>query len=226
MSRIRVTARELLVEQGTAAVTVSAVARRLQVTGPAIYRYYDSHEALIQAVTADFYDELIDVIAAARDAGTDAADRLLRMCRALRAWAVAHPAEYGWIFQHPATAAGMAAESAGAAAGDRFGAVFRAELARLWRNGGFPVRDTAELPQALRRQLEAYSADIVEDLPPQAVHVLLGCWIRLFGTLSLEMSGQLEFAFDDPEPVFEECLAELADRLALEYRPPRSPDQV
>ena len=42
--------RAILVEEGLTAVTVRAVASRLGMTAPAIYRYYDGREALLQEV--------------------------------------------------------------------------------------------------------------------------------------------------------------------------------
>lgn len=34
----------------------------------------------------------------------------------------------------------------------------------------------------------------------------LSCWIRLYGLLCMEVLHQLDFAYTDLEPVFEECL--------------------
>ena len=37
----------------------------------------------------------------------------------------------------------------------------------------------------------------------------LSCWIRLYGLLCMEVLHQLDFAYTDLEPVFEECLGGL-----------------
>src|SRR5699024_118700 len=63
---IRTVARELLVRHGSSAVTINAVAREMGMSGPALYRYYASHEELVAAVTADFYRELGTVMEKAR----------------------------------------------------------------------------------------------------------------------------------------------------------------
>jgi AcrR family transcriptional regulator len=54
---------------------------------PAIYRYYGSHEELIGAVIADLFKELTEAIERARDTSEPSSpgDRLLAMCRSLRA---------------------------------------------------------------------------------------------------------------------------------------------
>ena len=53
-------------------------------------------------------------------------------------------------------------------------------------------------------------------LPPEAAHFFLSCWIRLYGLLCMEVLHQLDFAYTDPEPVFEECLRDLAAALGLD----------
>lgn len=46
-------------------------------------------------------------------------------------------------------------------------------------------------------------------------HVFLSCWIRLYGLLCMEVLHQLDFAYSDLEPVYEECLDDLTGILGL-----------
>ena len=64
---IKETARQVLVEQGVDGLALRAVAREMGMTAPALYRYFDSREDLVENVVADLYDELTDVLEAARD---------------------------------------------------------------------------------------------------------------------------------------------------------------
>ena len=50
--------------------------------------------------------------------------------------------------------------------------------------------------------------------------MFLTAWIRLYGLLCMEVMKQLDFAYRDLEPVFEECLREICGMFALEYEPP------
>ncbi|MFI2236674.1 TetR/AcrR family transcriptional regulator [Streptomyces chrestomyceticus] len=217
LGEIHAAARKLLVEQGSAAVTVNAVARQVGMSGPALYHYYAGHDELIGAVTADFLRELATAMEQARDAHADApvGERILAACRAMRAWAVAHPAEFGWIFASPVTASNREPDSARHRAGQRFEEVLLDLTVELWETRPFPVPDAAGLPASLREQLTAYSAGIDGRLPPEAAHVFLGCWTRLYGLLCMEVLRQLEFAYSDMEPVFEECLRDLRVTLGL-----------
>jgi AcrR family transcriptional regulator len=219
VAEIHATVRKLLVARGSAAVTINAVAREMGMSGPALYYYYASHDELVGAVTASFFSELAEVMAAARDArpGASISERMLATCRAFRSWATAHPAEFGWIFASPVAERNRTTDSVRYQAGQRFEQVFLGLVVELWETKPYPVPDMNELPESLRDQLRAYTATIDDRLPPEAVHVFLSCWIRLYGLLCMEVLHQLDFAFTDPEPVFELCLRDLSGALGLDY---------
>lgn len=220
---MRSVARELLVDQGSTAVTINAVARRMGMSGPALYRYYASREELVAAVTADFYRELGAVMEKARDAHPEeaAARRLLDMCRAMREWSIAHPAEFGWMFARPIPGPEQPeARSPRLMAGRDFERVFLDEVVRLWRKRPFKVPRTEELPESLRDQMLRYSRLLDGRLPPGAAHVFLECWIRLYGLLCMEVLRQLDFAYTDVTPLFESRLADMCATLGLEYEAP------
>ncbi|GGL43375.1 TetR/AcrR family transcriptional regulator [Nocardia jinanensis] len=217
LQEIHEAVRTLLVEQGPAAVTINAVARQVGMSGPALYHYYAGHDALIGAVTADFFDELATAMEQVRDARAHApvGERILAVCRAMRTWAISHPAEFGWIFAAPITPLNREPDSERHQAGRRFERVLLDLTIELWQTRPFPVPDPADLPASLREQLITYSATIGEQLPPAAAHVFLSCWIRLYGLLCMEVLHQLDFAYSDLEPVYEECLHDLTRVLGL-----------
>src|SRR6266852_180296 len=61
-------ARELLEENGSAGLSLRAVARRANVSPTAPYRHYADREALVSAVAAEGYRELAGQLAAAHPA--------------------------------------------------------------------------------------------------------------------------------------------------------------
>lgn len=217
LAEIHGAVRTLLAEQGPTAVTINAVARKVGMSGPALYHYYASHDELVGAVTADFFRELTAAMEQARDTHADAplGQRILAACRAMRAWAIAHPAEFGWIFASPISPPNRQPESPRHQAGQRFEQVLLDLTVELWQTRPFPVPDLADLPDSLREQLTAYSTTLDGRLPPEAAHVFLSCWIRLYGLLCMEVLHQLDFAYTDLEPVFEECLRDLTNTLGL-----------
>ncbi|MFE0421334.1 TetR/AcrR family transcriptional regulator [Streptomyces sp. NPDC058953] len=223
LAEIRATARRLLNKGGPPAVTINAVAREMGMSGPAVYRYYASHDELVEAVIADFYDELTETIVAARDAqpADSHGARLLATCRAMRAWATTHSAEFTWMFASPAPPFDERGDdSPRRRSGQRFERVFFDQTVDVWAVAPFPVPGPGELPDALREQLAVYSSETGGLLPPEAMHVFLSGWIKLYGLLCMEVLRQLDFARIDLEPVFEECLRDLCATHGLEYEPP------
>lgn len=223
LTEIRAAARRILIEHGPAAVTINAVAREMGMSGPALYRYYASHEDLVAAMVADFYLELTEVLKGARD--THAADppgqRLLAICRAMRAWATGHPAEFGRMFASPIPPDQRRPDSPRHQADGDFGHVFLDQFAELWETAPYPVPAPETLAPSLLTQLRAYCAAHDDRLPPEAAYVMLTCWTRVYGLLCMEILHQLDFAFSDVEPVFEDCLRELCASLGVDYRHPR-----
>lgn len=221
LAEIREAARTLLTTKGSAAVTINAVAREVGMSGPALYHYFSGHEELVQAVTADFFAELAAEMRAARDAhaGGSIAARLLAACRAMRAWAVAHPAEFGWIFASPVpSSVTRTPDSPRNVAGREFELVFQEEIAKLWKTDPFPVPD--DLAPPIREQLRVYKDQLGIELPVEALYVTTSCWIRLYGLLCMEVLNQLDYVYTDVGPIYEECLREMAETLGLHYEPP------
>jgi hypothetical protein len=161
------------------------------------------------------------VMEQARDGHADRpiGDRILAVCRAMRAWATTHPAEFGWIFASPIAPPNRRPDSVRTQAAVRFEQVLLDLTVELWQTRPFPVPTPSDLPPSLREQLATYSASIDGRLPPEAAHVFLSCWVRLYGLLCMEVLHQLDFAYTDLEPVFEECLRDLARSLAIDYVP-------
>ena len=228
---IKETARRVLVAQGVDGLALRAVAREMGMTAPALYRYFSSREDLVEHVVADLYDELTAVLEAVRDAARPVGPglQLLEVSRAFRTWAITHHAEFGLLFGSaglgvlPEDAHGYGERPAQLAAA-RFGGVFAELVARLYVEQGFPVPADDELDPELQTQLQEWCAKLPVPLPLGVMHVFLGCWIRLYGMVCMEIFGHLRFALHDAEPMFEAELRSLGEILGIagEYRPPHA----
>jgi AcrR family transcriptional regulator len=227
---IKQTARRVLVARGVDGLALRAVAREMRMTAPALYRYFDSREDLVEHVVADLYDELTDVLETVRDAAepTTPGVQLMAVSRAFRHWATTHRAEFGLLFGSagegviPAEDLHGPGEHPPQVASRRFGGVFAAIIARIYLEQGFPVPADDDLDPALKVQLTAWCARLPVALPLGVMHVFLSCWIRLYGMVCMEVFGHLRFALEDAEPMFEAELRALGEVLGVagEYRPP------
>ncbi|WP_330451716.1 MULTISPECIES: TetR/AcrR family transcriptional regulator [unclassified Streptomyces] len=93
-------ARELLEEDGSAALSMRAVARRAGVSATAPYRHYADREALVSAVAAEGYRELAGSLAAAHPAPSTP-DDMAAVAVAYVRFALEHPALFRAMFAEP-----------------------------------------------------------------------------------------------------------------------------
>src|SRR5579871_5392343 len=94
-AEIKQVARRQMAEQGTAAISLRAIAREMGMTAPAIYRYFASRDDLITALILDAYNAQADAIEHAVDSlpEEDTRGRLRAGLYANRDWALKHPIE-------------------------------------------------------------------------------------------------------------------------------------
>jgi AcrR family transcriptional regulator len=184
---------EQLAESGPAGVSVNAIARRMGITGPALYRYFAGRDDLLTELIADAYTELADTVEHAAATKRAPAARLRAMANAWRDWAVAQPHRYLLLFGTPIP--GYQAPEHTLAAAHRtlvaFAEVFEALDVR-------PPKATA-----LDRQVTALVADRQVPTSAGALRMALLGWTRLHGVLSLEVEGQFTLMGVDPALLFQ-----------------------
>ena len=104
-TEILAVARRHLADEGAAALSLRSVAHDLGMAPSALYRYFDGRDALLAALIVAAYEALAETAEAAADeaqlnVGSDA-ERWQAVPRALRAWALARPHEWGLVFGSP-----------------------------------------------------------------------------------------------------------------------------
>jgi AcrR family transcriptional regulator len=194
-------------------------------TAPALYRYYDSLDRLLESLCAALFDECTAFIENRMATSEGLVGRLAAACRAFRDWSLVHPAEFGIMFASPVDASGPftvmhATDSQVHAAAMRFSGTYLALFVEAWHAAPFPVPSAQSMPRTLREQLATFLAQAGADLPVGAAQIFVSCWIRLFGMVALEVFGHLRFALIDPEAMFETELAACAQLLGLVIAPP------
>jgi AcrR family transcriptional regulator len=221
---IKDTARRVLVEHGGEGFALRAIAREMGMTAPALYRYFDSRENLVEHVVADLYDELCAYLDAARDAADPAtpAVQLLACSRAFRRWAIGHHQEFGLLFGSAGDGVVPTHDDLQAdpdnpahAAAQRFGRIFATLMAQVYLTRPFPVPAEDAIDPALAAQLRGWRDEFPVELPLGVVRVFLSCWVRLYGLVAMEVFGHLKFALDDAGPMFEAELRDLAEVLGI-----------
>jgi AcrR family transcriptional regulator len=89
-------------EAGLAKMTLAALAARLGVRQPSLYKHIESMAGLHRSISIRAKEELADVLARAA-VGRSRKDAVHAMSHAYRTWALAHPGRYAALQRAPAT---------------------------------------------------------------------------------------------------------------------------
>jgi AcrR family transcriptional regulator len=230
MEEITATARRLLVEQGPEAASLRAIAREMGMTAPGLYRYYGSREELLRHVIAEIFRELATDIhraigeaseprVLAGEAGQPAhlALKMVAACREFRHWSLTHKDEFALLFGVPLPGIDDGRFDIAEQCALEFAGTFYTLFLELWDATRFPVPAASQIDPGLRAQLARFRGMLRTDVPDGAILVFLRCWVLLYGTVAMEVFGHLGFALEDPAPMFELTLGDLARLVGLVY---------
>ncbi|WP_086779419.1 MULTISPECIES: TetR/AcrR family transcriptional regulator [Streptomyces] len=188
---------EQIATAGASALSLNAIAKRMGVSGPALYRYYAGRDELITELIRDAYRSLADAVHAAAGTGAD----LAGLAHVLRDWALADPQRYFLIYGTPVP---------GYHAPEEITGISQEIMADLLTACAALEPDVPATPFAAHL---AGHRDWAGDhpAPPEALHRALAFWTRLHGVLSLELAGHFTGMGFDPAQLFR---AELDDLVA------------
>ncbi|MBB5954988.1 AcrR family transcriptional regulator [Saccharothrix tamanrassetensis] len=176
---------EQLAELGVGGISVNAIAKRMGVTGPALYRYFKNRDDLLTELIRDAWSDLADTVEAGATSSRSRPprERVHGFGQAFREWALAQPHRYLLLFGTPLP--GYHAPQDTIALAHRTTSAFISVLADVYAD-----RPAAEL-STLDGQLAAWTRSRGEgDLHPAVPLTALRAFTRLHGVLSLEVSGQ------------------------------------
>lgn len=204
---IKEVARKRLAAEG-ANLSLRAVARDMSIVASALYRYFPSRDALLTALITDAYDAMGAAAAEAEAAMTrdDLRGRWLAVCRAVRTWALSHPAEYGLLYGSPVPGYAAPQETVALAA------KVVLLLVDIVVDGAEQLEPVSSpVPKPVRTDLRRLIDHHPRDLPAERLdRVFLG-WTQLFGLINFEVFGRLDDLIEARDEYFDHHLALMAD---------------
>jgi len=209
---IKAIARRHLETDG-ANLSLRAVARDMGMVSSALYRYFASRDDLLTALIVAAYNKVADA-AVAGDASAPRAEfrsRWLATSRAIRAWALANPAEYALIYGSPVP--GYQAPADTTIAATRTAEVLIGIFADGYTAGA--LVDTGDVSGPLREDLVRARDAIAPGLPESILMRGMIGWIHLFGAISFELFGQLNNVIDARDDFFDRQMHAVADLIGL-----------
>ncbi|PUB26276.1 TetR family transcriptional regulator [Promicromonospora sp. AC04] len=205
---------ELVDAGGAHSLSLASVGKAMGMTSPALYHYFASREALLDALVVAGYTDLGTAVEGAAHEAADrpAPDRLAAVAHAWRRWALDHPRRYSMLFTgsrretvDPLESVGPISRSmlalvttlqeiapdggAGGASADGAGDAAAFAASGTGAGGSGPAR-AAGLDEKLSHWGRSLGAPAGTGHP--ALRLALSTWYRVHGLVSLEIVG----AFD------------------------------
>ncbi|MCF3963120.1 TetR/AcrR family transcriptional regulator [Streptomyces fuscigenes] len=190
---VKLHAREQIAAAGASALSLNAIAKRMGMSGPALYRYFANRDELITELVKDAYRSLADAV---RDAPEGAG--VAEFAHVLRAWALEDRQRYFLVYGTPIPGY-EAPEDTTLIASEIMAVLLRACAAEPPAAPGTAAPDTTALDAHLAGH-RAWAPDPA--VPAAALSRALAVWTRLHGVLSLELSGHFVGMGFDPAELF------------------------
>ncbi len=215
--------RELLAEG--AELSLRAVAAKMGVTAPALYRYVKNIQELVDLVAFEIDKAATEGFAAAieRLPVDDPAGRLVVASTEFRRWALASPHEFSLVFANPiGDPANLRREMHTLACS---GHLFTDLMFEVWQRNHFPIPDLQELPAAVREAIEDPMIPAkVDKIPAEhrgLVWVYMQGWTQLYGVVVLEVMGHMDPRVIESGEMFVDVVRRFAPTMGLADDVPR-----
>ena len=212
---IKAVARRRLAMNGAADLSLRGVARDLDIVASALYRYFPSRDALLTALLVDAYQELAEAAGQAEAAvpRDDLRGRWVAVGRAVRAWALANPAEYGLLYGNPLP--GYAAPQDTVEPASQVILLLLGILLDGAARGALTPGRRTEMAESVRADLRRLIDQRAGDVPEELLDSALAGWSHLFGQVSFEVFGRLEGMIAARADYLDHQMALIADLAGL-----------
>jgi AcrR family transcriptional regulator len=209
--------RELLAEG--AELSLRAVASRMGMTAPALYRYVASYQELVDLVAFEIDKAATERFAAAAEElpPDDYAGRLVASSVEFRRWALANPGEFGLVFANPvAVGESVRREMLTLSCS---GHLYTDQMRALWEHNRHPIPALEELPAAVREAvLDPLIPAKVEGLATEdrgLLWIYMQGWNVLYGVVALEVFGHMDPRIIESGEMFIEAVRGFAPKIGL-----------
>ncbi len=212
-------ARDLLREGDD--LSLRAVASRMGMTAPALYRYVASYQELVDLVAFEIDKAATDGFREA--AGTQPADdpvaQLICASVAFRRWALGNVAEFSLVFANPVAESHCHRRPEVITAWTS-GLYFHQLMIEVWHRTHFEHPDVDELDpvvgEALQEPLFPVDVEAIPEGHLGMVWLFMQAWATLYGTVTLEVFGHMDPRVIDSGTLFASMLGEWIPRLGVD----------
>ena len=201
-------------------VSLRAVAGRMGMTAPALYRYVASYQELVDVVAFEIDKAATEHLraAASRYPDDDPAGQLMAAVVAFRRWALENHREFALVFANPvADTTCVRRELITSATSGHF---MNGLLVDVWRkyDVATPSPDDLdpEVREIVREPLIPMDLSAIPDEERGILWLFMRAWAALYGVVTLEVFGHLDPRVIESGAMFISMLREWAPRLGLD----------
>ncbi len=213
-------AREQMAAEGTHAISLRGIARVMELTAPALYRYFPTRDDLITALIVDAFNGLADAMEDGDHSAPSEAygSRLFNIMRNYRVWALEHRTDFLLIYGNPIPGYHAPAEVTLPAVVRGFIAVLRplreADTAGVLRYSADPA-----VPPTVHAFLQSEIDERGYNLSPEAMYIAAIGWTRIHGILMLELLDDIQPVVGDVDAFYQSELTALIQSFGLTVTP-------
>ena len=193
-NEIKETARGLMADKGTAGLSIRAIARKMDMSAPALYHYYASLNDLITALIQDAFIQLAEALETTIENPelTTADKRVSAVAEAYRHWALAHPIDFQLIYGNPIPNYTQPTEVTYPPARRSF-RIVAGIFSQAIDSGeiDLPAR-YKDLPPAIEKSLIELSQVEGHDLPLPGLYLAATFWAKIHGHVMLELFNLIQ----------------------------------
>lgn len=195
---IKEIARQHMTTNGAATLSLNAIAREMEMSTPALYRYFPSRDDLITALVTDaqrgLADSLLEAVSAYPE--EDVGNRLYIACLQYRRWAIANPLEYQLIFGNPIPEYVCPPEVIIATGVTVFG-IFLQLIQTAYEQGVLrPQPHMVAVPSGLEIGIRSQVDGNLYD--PAVAYIGIEGWAKMHGLIMLEMLHHFTEIINEP----------------------------
>lgn len=203
---IKQIARQQMQENGTAGISLRAIARKLGVTAPAIYNYFPRMDDLITALIIDAFNGLADAVdqVAHNTDYTAPLQTLECMLIAYREWAITHPTDFQLIYGNPIPAYEAPADITVPLASRPLYSLLSV-IQRAIENGDISNEEKYnDIPDAILEHLANLPApqEMKTSIPLSIAFLVIVGWSRIHGMIMLEIFDHSPPVIGEPESFY------------------------
>jgi len=190
---IKAFARQQMAEEGTAAISLRGIGRAMDMTAPALYRYYPTRDDLITALIVDGFNGLADALEAADVAlaGQSLPEHLFGLLVAYRGWAIEHRVDFQLVYGNPIPGYVAPREVTVPAVVRTFVPIVRLMEMLLQSGDLVPQPPYDSIPAVIEQHEQNLIAEGGYPIRTLAYHLTMIGWTQVHGIIVLEMYEHL-----------------------------------